>query len=75
MALEVRIAKGYAWRMIIIAVASLVLGLWGLYDYVVKIPRSEKLYGRLELLEQSKAALETNNDSAEAIAAVDWPTA
>ncbi len=59
MAIEVRVSRGYAWRMIIIAVASLVFGLWGVSDYVVAIPRDQQLADRLDLLRLSKDALET----------------
>ena len=57
MAIEVRVSRGYAWRMIIIAVASLIFGLWGVYDYVVAIPRDQQLADRLDLLRVSKNAL------------------
>lgn len=59
MAIEVRVSRGYAWRMIIIAAVSLVFGLWGVYDYIVKIPRDQQLADRLELLRASNDALET----------------
>ncbi len=59
MAIEVRVSRGYAWRMIIIAVVSLVFGLWGVYDYVIAIPRDQQLADRLDLLRVSKDALET----------------
>ena len=45
--------------MIIIAVVSLVFGLWGVYDYLVAIPRDQQLADRLDLLRMSKDALET----------------
>ena len=59
MAIEVRVSRGYAWRMIIIAVVSLVFGLWGVYDYVYGIPRAQQQADRLDLLRISKDALET----------------
>ncbi len=59
MAVEVRVSRGYAWRMIIIAVVSLVFGLWGVYDYVIAIPRDQQRADRLDLLRVSKDALET----------------
>ena len=59
MAIEARVSRGYAWRMIIIAVVSLVFGLWGVYDYVIAIPRDQQLADRLDLLRVSKDALET----------------
>ncbi len=59
MAIEARVSRGYAWRMIIIAVVCLVFGLWGVYDYLVAIPRDQQLADRLDLLSMSKDALET----------------
>ena len=59
MAIEVRVARGYAWRMIILAVVCLVFGVWGVYDYAIAIPRDQSLADRVELLQISKDALET----------------
>jgi len=59
MAIEVRVSRGYAWRMIILAVVCLVFGVWGVYDYAIAIPRDQALVHRLELLQISKDALET----------------
>ena len=59
MAIEVRVARGYALRMMIIAIVCLVFGLWGVYDYAVAIPRAQERADRLELLQISKDALET----------------
>ncbi len=59
MAIEVRVSRGYSWRMIIIAVVSLVFGLWGVYDYVIAIPRDQQRADRLDLIRVSKDALET----------------
>jgi len=65
MAIEVRVSRGYAWRMIIIAVVSLVFGLWGVYDYVIAIPRDQQLADRLDLLRMSTDALETEQARSE----------
>ncbi len=59
MAINVTIAKGYAWRMIIIGAVSVVLGAWGVYDYAVEIPQRQVLHQRAELLTLCKDALET----------------
>ena len=59
MAIEVRVSRGYIWRMIVIAVVCVVFGLWGVYDYKIAIPRDQKLADRLELLQVSNDALET----------------
>ena len=65
MAIEARVSRGYAWRMIIIAVVSLVFGLWGVYDYVIAIPRDQQLADRLQLLRVSNDALETEQTRGE----------
>ncbi len=59
MAIEAKIARGYSWRMLIIAGVCLVLGVWGVYDYVVAIPRDQAMYDRLELMQMCKSALQT----------------
>ncbi|MHC4415124.1 MAG: hypothetical protein ACYS0G_07565 [Planctomycetota bacterium] len=59
MAITTSIARGYAWRMIIIAGVCAVLGAWGLYDYVIAIPRDQQLHDRRKLLELCQAALQT----------------
>jgi hypothetical protein len=59
MAINVTIARGYAWRMIIIGAASVVLGAWGVYDFAVEIPQRQRLHERAELLTLCMDALET----------------
>jgi len=59
MAINVTIAKGYAWRVIISGAASVVLGAWGVYDFAVDIPQRQMLSMRAELLTLAKDALET----------------
>jgi hypothetical protein len=59
MAINVTIGKGYAWRMIIIGAASVVLGVWGVYDFAVDIPKRQMLSERAELLTLARDALET----------------
>ncbi|MHC4082926.1 MAG: hypothetical protein ACYS15_01055 [Planctomycetota bacterium] len=59
MAINVTIARGYAWRMIIIGAACVVLGAWGIYDYAVDIPRRQELQERWALLELCQDALKT----------------
>ncbi|MCH7797395.1 MAG: hypothetical protein IID28_02980 [Planctomycetes bacterium] len=59
MAIEVRVSRGYAWRMIIIAVVCLVFGVWGVWDYVIAIPRDQELSARLQLIQTSRDALTT----------------
>ena len=64
MALTTRIAKHYALRQIIMAVVCLVLGLWGLYDYAIKIPRQQERWETFEGLSQEKADLESQSEQA-----------
>ena len=78
MAITTSISKGYGTRLIIIAVVCTGFGIWGIYDYAVKIPRLQMLTDRLALLEQCKSALETEQaawkpspEAAASIAAVD----
>jgi len=51
--------------MIIIAVVCLVFGVWGVWDYAVAIPRDQKLSARLQLLQASRDALETEQSRGE----------
>lgn len=46
MAIRTTVAPHYAWKMIVIAIVSLVLGVWGVYDYVWKIPTRELAHER-----------------------------
>ena len=59
MAIKTKIARQYALRQLIIGFACLILGAWGLYDYVWTIPGKEMVYARLQLIEQARAGLET----------------
>jgi hypothetical protein len=65
MAIIVTMSKGYAWRMIIIGAASVVLGAWGVYDFAVDIPNRQMLHQRAELLTLCKDALETEQAAGE----------
>lgn len=42
MAITTSIAPSYGWRMLFIAALCAVFGVWGAYDYWVKIPRQER---------------------------------
>jgi hypothetical protein len=59
MAINITIAKGYAWRMIIMGAVCAALGAWGAYDYAVDIPKRQRLHERGALLELCRDALET----------------
>ncbi len=64
MALTSRIARHYALRQIIMAVVCLVLGLWGLYDYAIKIPGQQEQWEKFQDLSQEKADLESQSEEA-----------
>jgi hypothetical protein len=49
--------------MIIIAIACLVLGVWGIWDYAVAIPAQHTAYERFRVLESVRDALETEPGS------------
>ena len=57
MAVTTTLKRGYAWRIIIIAVVSGVLGLWGVYDYLVAIPRKAEAHKRSQIYAMVKDAL------------------
>ena len=58
MAITTTIARHYALRLIITAVVCVVLGLWGIYDYAIGIPRQEKAAARFETLTAEIGELE-----------------
>ncbi|MEE8155030.1 MAG: hypothetical protein V3T53_08785 [Phycisphaerales bacterium] len=62
MALTTSIARHYALRQIIMAVVCLVLGLWGLYDFAIKIPAQQERYQKFENLSAEKADLEAKRE-------------
>ena len=60
--LTAAIAPGYWIRSVLIGLMCLVLGLWGIYDYVVVIPNAEQMSQRREVTQEVKTALESNSD-------------
>lgn len=65
MAITTRIARSYSLRMHIIAIACVVFGLWGIWDYAYTIPVKEIEYREYEVLEAVKDSLETETDDPE----------
>ena len=57
MAISTTIQPKYLFRLIAITVVSLVLGLWGVYDYVVRIPRQQELFDHGQVYSQVQKAL------------------
>lgn len=62
MALTTSIARHFALRQIIMAVVCFGLGLWGLYDYLIKIPGQQAVWKDYELQTQKKIDLENLRD-------------
>ena len=65
MAIKTSLQTRYVIRSIGMSVACIVLGLWGVYDYAVKIPREMELYSRLEICQAMKTSLETSASAPE----------
>ena len=47
--ITVRLATSYTIKNVIVAIVCLVLGLWGVWDYVEVIPRQERFFSRAEV--------------------------
>lgn len=47
--ITVRLAASYTIKNIIVTIVCLVLGLWGVWDYVEVIPRQERFFARAEV--------------------------
>ena len=56
--LTVKVGSGFLIRSALIAVLCLVLGLWGIWDYVVAIPNQTLQYQRAEVARQFNRAVE-----------------
>ncbi|MCH2135360.1 MAG: hypothetical protein MK101_02130 [Phycisphaerales bacterium] len=56
--LTVKVGSGFLIRSALIAVLCLVLGLWGIWDYVVAIPNQALQYQRAEVARQFNRAVE-----------------
>jgi hypothetical protein len=57
---------GYVWRCLFIAALCVVLGVWGIYDYVYKIPARQKAYEQFTVVQAVADALETTRDADDA---------
>ena len=65
MAIQTKLATRYWLKTVIMIVVCLVLGLWGVWDYVVKIPNDSRGFARAELLRSVMNGLDTPNGSSE----------
>jgi hypothetical protein len=58
MAVTTKLQPKYSLKMIGVAVVSIVLGIWGIYDYAVGIPAKQKAYERGEVYRAVLDAIE-----------------
>ena len=70
MAITTKLAARYWTKTVIMAVVCLVLGLWGIWDYVVAIPNATKGAARYEILRVVKNGLDTTSGSKERLEAI-----
>lgn len=59
MAIKTKIARHYGLKQIIVGYVCLLLGVWGLIDYVWTIPNKEIAYARLQIVELARTGLKT----------------
>jgi hypothetical protein len=57
MTITTTIATHYKWRLIAVGVVCAVLGVWGVYDYAIAIPRKQRAYERAQVCERVSEAL------------------
>lgn len=57
MAIRTSIARHYAVRLIVMSIVMFVLGMWGVYDYLVGIPAHQRAFERYQVLSLTQAAL------------------
>lgn len=73
MALTIKLATRYWLKTIIMTIVCIVLGVWGVWDYSVKIPQAERAVSRATLLRIVNAGLITqqgSKDRSEAFTAI-----
>ena len=70
MAITTKLATRYWTKTVIMAVVCLVLGLWGIWDYVVAIPNATEGAARYEILRIVKNGLDSTSNSKERLEAV-----
>jgi hypothetical protein len=79
--LTVKVGSGFLLRSAVIGLMCLVLGVWGIYDYVVSIPTQELQYHRAEVARQfnriaepllSESSEAKNTDPSNSVALVDF---
>ena len=58
MAITTRLQPKYTFRILAIAIVSIGLGVWGVYDYAISIPGKERMFQRGELCHLVKETFE-----------------
>jgi len=71
MAITWKISSSYAWRTIIVALACVLFGLWGVFDFMVATPAKQRDFNKYTMLEKSKDALECDPGAQEYEAKLD----
>lgn len=61
-AIDSSISRGYLIRAWMIMLVCLVLGIWGIYDYVWAIPQQAEFFQRRDMSQRVKEVLEKAND-------------
>lgn len=61
--LHASVALGFSLRALFVAVICLVLGLWGIYDYLWSIPASELAFARGEISRDVHSSLDAIDDN------------
>lgn len=56
--LHASVAKSFSLRALFVAVICLVLGLWGVYDYIWEIPANEQAFARSEITRDVHSSLD-----------------
>ncbi len=60
--IQAQLHGGYRIRAILIALVCLVLGLWGIYDYVYAIPQQQEGADRRDLAQEMKVVIDAHAD-------------
>lgn len=63
MAITTTVRPRYAFQMIFMFVLCLVLGLWGTWDYFVKIPNQQRAYERFRVCEAVRDAIDLHTSA------------
>ena len=70
MPIKTKLATRYWLKSILMTIVCVVLGLWGIWDYVIAIPEAARGAARAEILRVVKNGLDTPNGSPERLEAI-----